>query len=131
MNKKVQYSAIVRAEVRGINAIEDRRSEIYLLCRQNLYNPNIEIENKGLDIILDKNILNEPIFLTYCEILSFEHICNVYSLNELKEFCEKYNLIDVNESIKDNKFNCRGLIINEYLEPLGWEEELEENNEER
>ncbi|WP_304683102.1 nucleotidyltransferase domain-containing protein [uncultured Clostridium sp.] len=124
MSEKVQYSAIVKAKVKNINDKEE--SDLYLLCRQYSDEKKVKIENEGLDIILDKGSFEDLVFLNDCEILEFEHIANVYSISELKEFCDKYNLTDISKCMKGKQLDCCGLLINEYLEPLGYEEELED-----
>lgn len=124
MGEQLQYSAIVKAKVRDIN--DKQESELFLLCKQNKTKQLVEIENAGLDIILNKGIFEDLVFLNDCEILSFEHIANVYSISELKEFCEKYNLVDIDKCMMGKQLDCCGFLINEYLEPLGYAEELED-----
>ena len=124
MDSLLQYSAIVKAKVRNIN--DKQESELFLLCRQNKTERLVKVENEGLDIILDKGIFEDLVFLNDCEILKFEHIENVYSISELKEFCDKNNLVNIDKCMKGKQLDCCGLLINEYLEPLGYEEELED-----
>lgn len=124
MGEQLQYSAIVKAKVRDIN--DKQESELFLLCKQNKTKQLVEIENASLDIVLNKGIFEDLVFLNDCEILSFEHIANVYSISELKEFCEKYNLVDIDKCMMGKQLECCGFLINEYLEPLGYAEELDD-----
>lgn len=127
-NEKLQYRAIVKAKVQDIHDKEE--GEVYLLCRQYNDNKLTEIENIGLDIILDKSFFEDLTFLNDCEILEFKHIVEVNNITELKEICNKYKLTDIDKCMKDNNLDCEGLLINENLEPIGWEEELEVEEEE-
>ena len=124
MEEQLQYSAIVKAKIRDIN--NKQECEVFLLCRQCKTEKLVKIENNGLDIILNKGKFNELAFLDECEIVNFEHMANVYSISELKEFCEKYDLVDINKCMMGKQLDCCGFLINEYLEPLGYEEELED-----
>ncbi len=127
-NEKLQYRTVVKAKVQDIHDKEE--GEVYLLCRQYNDNKLTEIENIGLDIILDKSFFEDLIFLNDCEILEFEHIAEVNNITELKEICNKYKLTDIDKCMKDNNLDCAGLLIDQNLEPIGWEEELELEEEE-
>lgn len=127
-NEKLQYRTIVKVKVQDVNDKEE--GELYLLCRQYNDNKLTEIENVGLDIILDKSFFEDLVFLNDCEILEFKHIAEVNNITELKEICNKYKLTDIDKCMKGNNLDCAGLLIDQNLEPIGWEEELELEEEE-
>lgn len=122
-NKKLQYRTIVKAKVKNIHDKEE--SKLFLLCRQYGNKKLTEIENNGLEIILNKSFFEDLTFLNDCNILEFKHIAEVNNISELKKICNKYELTDIDKCMKGDKLDCEGLLINKYLEPIGFEEDLE------